>query len=53
LTLITCYPTHAVGPAPQRLIVVAKLAPENLKMTTRAGGHIPVQLGAKAAPPVE
>jgi len=26
LTLITCYPTHAVGPAPQRLIVVAKLA---------------------------
>jgi sortase A len=27
LTLITCYPTHAVGPAPQRLIVVAKLAP--------------------------
>jgi sortase A len=27
LTLITCYPTHVVGPAPQRLIVVAKLAP--------------------------
>ena len=53
LTLITCYPTHAVGPAPQRLIVVAKLAPENFKMTTRAGGHIPVQLGARAAPPVE
>jgi LPXTG-site transpeptidase (sortase) family protein len=26
LTLITCYPTHAIGPAPQRLIVVAKLA---------------------------
>ena len=25
LTLITCYPTHAIGPAPQRLIVVAKL----------------------------
>ena len=23
LTLITCYPTHAIGPAPQRLIVVA------------------------------
>ncbi len=26
LTLITCYPTHAIGPAPQRLIVVAKMA---------------------------
>jgi sortase A len=26
ITLITCYPTHAVGPAPQRLVVVAKLA---------------------------
>lgn len=28
LTLITCYPTHAIGPAPQRLIVVAKLVSE-------------------------
>lgn len=27
LTLITCYPTHAIGPAPKRLIVVATLAP--------------------------
>lgn len=26
LTLITCYPTHAIGPAPQRLIIIAKLA---------------------------
>jgi LPXTG-site transpeptidase (sortase) family protein len=25
LTLITCYPPHAIGPAPQRLIIVAKL----------------------------
>jgi sortase A len=25
LTLITCWPTHAIGPAPQRLVVVAKL----------------------------
>src|SRR6266853_1193375 len=29
LTLITCYPTHAIGPAPQRLVVVARLAPGN------------------------
>ena len=28
LTLITCYPTHAIGPAPQRLIIVAKLIRE-------------------------
>jgi LPXTG-site transpeptidase (sortase) family protein len=26
LTLITCYPTHAIGPAPKRLVVVAKIA---------------------------
>jgi sortase A len=25
LTLITCYPAHFIGPAPQRLIIVAKL----------------------------
>jgi len=27
ITLITCYPTHVIGPAPERLIIVAKLAP--------------------------
>jgi len=25
LTLITCYPTHAIGPAPERLIIEARL----------------------------
>jgi sortase A len=25
LTLITCYPTYYIGPAPERLIVTAKL----------------------------
>jgi sortase A len=30
LTLITCYPTHAIGPAPQRLIITAKLAGDKL-----------------------
>ena len=25
LTLITCYPTHAIGPAPERLVVVAAM----------------------------
>lgn len=28
LTLITCYPTHVIGPAPERLIVIAKLRDE-------------------------
>ena len=28
LTLITCYPTYYIGPAPERLIVVAKLEGE-------------------------
>lgn len=32
LTLITCYPTHAIGPAPERLVVVATMP------TTEAGG---------------
>jgi LPXTG-site transpeptidase (sortase) family protein len=27
LTLITCYPTYYVGPAPKRLVVVARLVP--------------------------
>ena len=27
LTLITCYPTYYIGPAPQRLVVFAKLVP--------------------------
>jgi len=27
LTLITCYPTHYIGPAPERLAVVARLKP--------------------------
>lgn len=28
LTLITCWPTHAIGPAPQRLVIVAKIVPD-------------------------
>lgn len=32
LTLITCYPTHAIGPAPERLVVVATMP------TSQAGG---------------
>jgi LPXTG-site transpeptidase (sortase) family protein len=39
LTLITCYPTHAIGPAPQMLIVVAKLLREpDLALSQRPVG---------------
>lgn len=31
LTLVTCYPTYFIGPAPQRLIVVATLMSEGTK----------------------
>jgi LPXTG-site transpeptidase (sortase) family protein len=51
LTLITCYPTHAIGPAPERLIVVATMVP------TQAGGSAPESAsalsGARAASPVK
>ena len=39
LTLITCYPAHAIGPAPQRLIVVVKLIREpDLALSQRPVG---------------
>lgn len=37
LTLITCYPTYYIGPAPQRLIVVAKLMDAQPQPGQRAG----------------
>jgi LPXTG-site transpeptidase (sortase) family protein len=38
LTLITCYPTYYIGPAPERLIVVARLVgdPERVARTATA-----------------
>jgi sortase A len=36
LTLITCYPTYYIGPAPERLVVFSKLAPEGASATTPA-----------------
>lgn len=32
LTLITCYPTYYVGPAPERLVVFSKLVAHNAEM---------------------
>ncbi len=42
LTLITCYPTYYIGPAPERLVVFAKLVeqPEG-KVVTVSGGQTP------------
>jgi sortase A len=54
LTLITCYPTRAVGPAPQRLIVVAKMAPDKIDPSARAAQHsLLSRVGAKTDPPLE
>jgi sortase A len=36
LTLITCYPTYYIGPAPQRLIVTAKLVDDTQRNPQRA-----------------
>lgn len=36
LTLITCYPTHAIGPAPERLVVVATMPSAQAGGTARA-----------------
>jgi len=36
LTLITCYPTHAIGPAPLRLVVVAKKAAEPVTIESKS-----------------
>ncbi len=36
LTLITCYPTYYIGPAPQRLVVFSKLIPADDQKTQAA-----------------
>jgi sortase A len=39
LTLVTCYPTYYVGPAPERLVVTAKLtAPSSTTATASPAG---------------
>jgi LPXTG-site transpeptidase (sortase) family protein len=38
LTLITCYPTYYVGPAPERLVVMSKLVENGANQPTRALG---------------
>ena len=35
LTLITCYPTYYIGPAPQRLVVFSKLVPDTTTTASR------------------
>jgi len=45
LTLITCFPTHAIGPAPQRLIVIARLADN--KLLAKSPGNEPARLSRR------
>ena len=40
LTLITCYPTYYIGPAPERLVVFTKLAGEDGTRAKAAGAGI-------------
>jgi sortase A len=35
LTLITCYPTYYIGPAPERLVVFSKLVDHSVEMRAR------------------
>lgn len=42
LTLITCYPTYYIGPAPQRLIVIGKLIGEPDLTASASSAEIPV-----------
>ena len=49
LTLITCYPIYYIGPAPERLVVVAKLAAPPLDRKTPPGTEVTVLAGAHAA----
>ncbi len=37
LTLITCYPTYYIGPAPERLVVFSKLVEQPAKVLTVSG----------------
>jgi sortase A len=39
LTLITCYPTYYIGPAPQRLVVFSKLVTEEPKSVAANAGR--------------
>ncbi len=39
LTLITCFPAYYIGPAPKRLVVVARLRAGDQKPATVAGGR--------------
>lgn len=56
LTLITCWPTHAIGPAPQRLIVVAKLVNGSgtraAPVAERAGSTVPSPAILSSATPL-
>jgi sortase A len=39
LTLITCYPTYYIGPAPKRLVVFSRLAGTGADLYKEASAH--------------
>jgi sortase (surface protein transpeptidase) len=55
VTLITCYPTYYIGPAPKRLVVFSKLANQAAPLSaqgqeevTKAVPHLqPVSVGVR------
>jgi sortase A len=49
LTLITCYPTYYVGPAPQRLIVIARLVSSSSAPSQSATNDSAATLGRASA----
>ena len=40
MTLITCYPTYYIGPAPKRLVVFSKLKGESEEAIASGAGHV-------------
>jgi sortase A len=51
LTLITCYPTYYIGPAPDRLVVFAKLIDKQSEPPHQAAKKTAASSGAAAVPP--
>jgi LPXTG-site transpeptidase (sortase) family protein len=47
LTLITCYPTYYIGPAPERLVIFAKLVSEKQETQQQANSGSAAQLESR------
>jgi sortase A len=48
LTLITCYPTYYIGPAPERLVVFSRLSPsEGTSADEHSAGGVSTQSNSR------